>query len=375
MQRRILVVVGTRPEAIKLAPVVHALHEAPWVHCRVLATAQHRELLDQTLAFFGIVPDRDLDLMRPGQSLAGLMARLIAALDPVLADEQPDLVIAQGDTATVLATALCSFYQRLPFAHVEAGLRTGDRWRPFPEEGNRRLVGQLAALHFAPTPTARENLLREGVDAASVHVVGNTAIDALHWTASRVDVEPFRPAPGKRLILVTAHRRESLGAPLERVCAALKALAGRSDVEILYPVHPNPSVRQVAERHLAGQRHITLCDPLGYPEMVAAMQACTLLLTDSGGLQEEAPSLGKPVLVLRNETERPEGVAAGAARLVGLDRDRIVGEVAHLLDDPDAYAAMASVRNPYGDGTSAQAIASLLRERLQPDPVPAAGSP
>jgi UDP-N-acetylglucosamine 2-epimerase (non-hydrolysing) len=364
MKRRILTVVGTRPEAVKLAPVVHALREERWAECRVLATAQHRELLDHTLAFFGIVPDLDLDLMRPGQALADLTARMIAALDPVLAEEEPDLVLLQGDTTTVLATALCAFYRHIAIAHVEAGLRTGDKWQPFPEEGNRTLVTRLADLHFAPTDAARQNLLREGIAPAAVHTVGNTAIDALLWTASRVDAAPFQLERGRRLVLVTAHRRESLGAPFEELCQALVVLARRHDVEVLFPVHPNPSVRGPVERRLSGHARIRLCDPLDYPEMVAAMQASSLILTDSGGIQEEAPSLGKPVLVLRDKTERPEGVTAGAARLVGLDRDRITAEVTRLLDDPAAYAAMAKVQNPYGDGTSARSIVAVLRRHF-----------
>jgi UDP-N-acetylglucosamine 2-epimerase (non-hydrolysing) len=302
--------------------------------------------------------------MRPGQGLADLSARAIAALDPVLEDEAPDLVLAQGDTTTVLAAALCAFYRRVPFAHVEAGLRTGDLAQPFPEEGNRVLVARLAAVHFAPTSAARDNLLREGLPARAVHVVGNTAVDALLWTAARVDVEPFLPPPGRRLIVVTAHRRESLGEPFAGLCGAIAVLARRPDVEVLFPVHPNPRVREAVERHLAGHARVRLCDPLGYPEMVAAMQASTLLLTDSGGIQEEAPSLGKPVLVLREKTERPEGVAAGAALLVGLDQRRIVDAATRLLDDPDAYAAMAHVQNPYGDGTSARAITAILGERF-----------
>lgn len=354
---RILVVVGTRPEAVKLAPVVHALRACPWAQVRVLATAQHRQMLDQIHAFFGIAPDRDLDLMRPDQTLADLTARMIAALDPVLADERPALVLAQGDTTTVMVTALACFYRKIAFGHVEAGLRTGDVHNPFPEEMNRVLVGRMAHLHFAPTQQARDNLLREGVDPAAVHVTGNTVIDALLWAAERVDTAPFAPPPDKRLVLVTAHRRENFGAPFASVCAALRALADRGDVQLLYPVHPNPNVRDVALRLLGDHPAIRLVDPLDYPDMVAAMRVCHLILTDSGGVQEEAPSLGKPVLVLRTTTERPEGVAAGAARLVGTDRAAIVAAANELLDDDAAYAAMAKVENPYGDGTAALRIA------------------
>ncbi len=362
MKRRIVVVVGTRPEAVKLAPIVLALRASTWAECRVVAAAQHRELLDDTLAFFGVVPDRDLNLMRPGQGLADLTARALAAIDPVLAEEEPDLVLAQGDTTTVLATALASYYRRVPFAHVEAGLRTGDLGQPFPEEGNRLLVARLAQWHFAPTVLAAENLHREGIAQKHVHVVGNTAIDALRWALPRVDAAMFAPSGGRRLVLVTAHRRESLGEPLVELCHALTALANRPDVEVLFPVHPNPRVRATVERLLAVGANVRLCDPLGYPEMVAAMMASSLILTDSGGVQEEAPTLGKPVLVLRNVTERPEGVAAGAAQLVGLHRDSIVAAASELLDNPTAYAAMARVRSPYGDGTSATAIVDILRD-------------
>lgn len=361
---RILVVVGTRPEAVKLAPVVHALQREPWAEVRVLATAQHRQMLDQIHAFFGIRPDRDLDLMRPDQTLADLTARMIAALDPVLAEERPALVLAQGDTTTVMVTALCCFYRKVAFGHVEAGLRTGDVNNPFPEEMNRVLVGRMASLHFAPTEGSRQNLLREGVPAASVTTTGNTVIDALLWAAERVDPAQFAPPPGKRLVLVTAHRRENFGEPFAQVCAALRALADRGDVQLLYPVHPNPNVRDVAQRVLGGHPAITLCDPLDYPAMVAAMRACTLILTDSGGVQEEAPSLGKPVLVLRTTTERPEGVAAGSAKLVGTDRARIVAEATRLLDDAGAYAAMANVVNPYGDGRAAARIAQAVGAHL-----------
>ena len=357
---RVLIAVGTRPEAVKLAPVVHALQRRPWAEVRVLATAQHRQLLDQIHAFFGIRPDRDLDLMRPDQSLADLTARMVAALDPVLAEERPALVLAQGDTTTVMVTALCCFYRRIPFGHVEAGLRTGDVHNPFPEEMNRVLVGRMATLHFAPTAGARDNLLREGVPPAAVHTTGNTVIDALLWAAERVDPGAFAPPPGKRLVLVTAHRRENFGAPFAEACAALRELADRPDVHLLYPVHPNPNVRDVAARVLGGHPSIRLVDPLDYPAMVAAMRACTLILTDSGGVQEEAPSLGKPVLVLRTTTERPEGVAAGSAKLVGTDRARIVAEASRLLDDPAAYAAMANVVNPYGDGRAAERIAAAV---------------
>ncbi|MBL9077812.1 MAG: UDP-N-acetylglucosamine 2-epimerase (non-hydrolyzing) [Planctomycetes bacterium] len=363
MTRRILVVIGTRPEAVKLAPVVRALGAAPWAECRVLVTAQHRELLDRTLQFFGVVPDRDLDLMRPAQSPVDFTARCLTALDPVFAEERPDLVLVEGDTTTVFAAALGAFYRRVPVAHVEAGLRTSDRGQPFPEEANRRLVAQLADLHFAPTALARDNLLREGIDPATVHVVGNTGIDALQWATARVDAAQFRPAAGRRLLLVTAHRRENLGAPLQSICDGIAALADRADVAVLWPLHPHPGVRSVVEARLAGRDNVHLCGPLDYPDMVAAMQASHVLLTDSGGVQEEGPALGRPVLVLRDNTERPEGIAAGTAALVGTRADRIVAAVGRLLDQPAAHAAMARVVHPYGTGGSAAAIVAVLGGR------------
>ena len=362
---RIVVVVGTRPEAVKLAPVVHELHAAKWAQVRLVATAQHRELLDAQLAHFGLVVDRDLDVMRPGQSLAELTGRLFTALDPVLADERPDLVLAQGDTTTVLVAAMAAFYRGIPFGHVEAGLRTGDLAQPFPEEANRVLVARLATLHFAPTAGAREHLLREGVAADRVHVTGNPAIDALLWTAARTGPSEYTPAAGRHLVLVTAHRRESFGAPLLRVCAALRTLAARGDVDVLFPVHANPQVRDAVYHELAGVAGVRLVAPLAYGAMVAAMRASTLILTDSGGVQEEAPSLGKPVLVLRETTERPEGVAAGVAQIVGTDTGRIVAAATRLLHDGAARAAMSAPANPYGDGQAARRIVAVLQDHLR----------
>jgi UDP-N-acetylglucosamine 2-epimerase (non-hydrolysing) len=358
-KHRVLVVVGTRPEAIKMAPVVLALRACAWAEVRVVATAQHRELLDRALAFFGIRPDRDLDVMRHDQSLSDLAARALAALEPVFAAERPDLVLAQGDTTTVLAAALCCFHRQIAFGHVEAGLRTGDALDPFPEEMNRVLVARLARLHFAPTEGARQNLLREGVPAAVVFTTGNTGIDALAWTLARAAPSEHAPPPGRRLVLVTVHRRENF-ARLPDICAALRELADRGDVHVLLPVHPNPNVRGVVTKALAGHAAIRLVEPLEHPAMVAAMRASALILTDSGGVQEEAPTLGVPVLVLRAGTERPEGVAAGAARLVGTERARIVAEAARLLDDAAANAAMARVRHPYGDGRAAERIVAAL---------------
>lgn len=363
-RKRVLVVIGTRPEAVKMAPVVRALRATSWAEVRVVATAQHRQMLDQVLQFFGIGVDRDLDLMRPDQPLADLASRMIAALDPVLAEERPDCVLAQGDTTTTMVAALAAFYRHVFFGHVEAGLRTGDPWSPFPEEAHRKIVAQLASVHFAPTAEARNNLQAEGVPASAVHVVGNTVVDAVQWARERVDPLPFAPAGGRRLLLVTAHRRENFGAPLAAICTALQELADRPDVELLWPVHRNPSVHDVAHRLLAGHPRIRLVAPLGYADMIAAMLACTLILTDSGGIQEEAPSLGKPVLVLRAETERPEGVLAGAAELVGTEPARILDAATRLLDDPAAWRTMATVRNPYGDGGSAPALVAALERSL-----------
>ncbi len=361
--RRILVGVGTRPEAIKMAPVIRALRGRPWAEVRVLATAQHRELLDQVLAFFGIVPDVDLDLMRPGQTLADLTSRMLLAVDRALAAERPDLVLAQGDTTTVMVMALACFYRRIPFGHVEAGLRTGDRAAPFPEEMNRALTGWLADLHFAPTAGAAANLRREGVADARVLVTGNPVIDALLWAAAQDLPRDVLPGDGRRLVLLTAHRRESFGAPLRAVLGAVRDLVACRDIAVLYPVHPNPNVQSAAREVLGRLPHVHLVEPLDYPRFVAAMRAAHLILTDSGGVQEEAPSLGKPVLVLRDTTERPEGVAAGNSRLVGTDRAAIVAAALELLDDERVYARMAQAANPYGDGRAAERIAAGI-ERL-----------
>lgn len=361
---KVLVSIGTRPEAVKLAPLVHELARRPGIEVRVLATAQHRELLDQILEFFDIDADIDLDLMRQNQGLADLTARMTTAVDAVLAEEQPDFVFAQGDTTTVMVTGLCCFYRKIRFGHVEAGLRTGQKFFPFPEEMNRSLVGRLADLHFAPTERSRDNLLAEGIPADTVHVTGNTVIDALDWSVERIDASEFAPADGRRLVLVTAHRRENFGAPFEEICAALRQLADRGDVELLYPVHPNPNVQSVVKRSLSDHPRIRLVEPLDYPQFVAAMRASHLIISDSGGVQEEAPTLGKPVLVLRDETERPEGIAAGTALLVGPHTDRILTEANRLLDDESAYQAMAQARNPYGDGTASAQIADLLESHL-----------
>ena len=348
-----------------MAPVIRAFKAAPWADCRVLLTAQHRELVDAVLDFFGIVPDVDLDIMRPGQTLVDLTARLLGSVAETLARERPDMVLAQGDTTTVLATSLASFYQRVPFGHVEAGLRTGRLDAPFPEEANRVVAGHLSAVHFAPTPSARTNLLREGVDPASVHVTGNTVIDALLATARLdlpigVDLDPTA-----RVVLVTAHRRDSFGEPLRRVCRAVAELHRRyPDVQFLWPVHPNPSVGPVVEGMLGALPRVRLCEPLPYGAFVSALKRSFLVLTDSGGVQEEAPALAKPVLVLRTESERPEAVAAGVARLVGTDPRAIVAEADRLLNDPDAYRAMARGASPYGDGHASGRIVAAVADAL-----------
>ncbi|MBF0291381.1 MAG: UDP-N-acetylglucosamine 2-epimerase (non-hydrolyzing) [Nitrospinae bacterium] len=363
MKRTILCAVGTRPEAIKMAPVILALKKNDDFNVRVMATAQHRQMLDQVMKVFGVEPDIDLDIMRPNQDLTALTARLLLNLDEVLVKEKPDVVLAQGDTTTVMTVALACFYRRIPFGHVEAGLRTWDMANPFPEEMNRVIAGRLAKWHFAPTEGSRQNLLREGVSSADIVVTGNTVIDALLSVADRDMELPVGLDPAKRLILVTAHRRENFGEPFERVCRALLALVERNaDVQVLYPVHPNPNVRDTAYRILGNHPGIVLCEPLDYLPFVAAMKRAYIILSDSGGVQEEAPALGKPVLVLRHETERPEAVAEGVVKLVGTDYDTIVSESQRLLDDESAYRKMARGVSPYGDGHAAERIVKTLRD-------------
>jgi UDP-N-acetylglucosamine 2-epimerase (non-hydrolysing) len=360
---KILCVMGTRPEAIKMAPVILALKKEPWAEVRVLATAQHRQMLDQVNLFFGIGPDIDLDLMRPNQPLATLTARLLVELDVVLQAEKPDVVLVQGDTSTVMAVALACLFSRVPIGHIEAGLRTWDLRSPFPEEANRVITGKLARWHFAPTEGARQNLLKEGVPLADIVVTGNTVIDALLMTAERDFELGFELDGRKRLVLITCHRRENFGAPFREICRALRALSERNpDVQFLYPVHPNPNVRDVAHALLADLPNFMLCEPLDYAPFVAAMKRAYIILTDSGGIQEEAPALGKPVLVLRDETERPDAVDQGVVKLVGPRFDRIVAETQRLLDDQSAYQAMARGVSPYGDGRAAERIVNTLRE-------------
>jgi len=363
--KKIVCVIGTRPEAIKMAPVILALQKESWAQVRVLATAQHRHMLDQVLAFFAIVPDIDLNIMRPNQALTTLTARLLLDLDDVLLAEKPDAVLVQGDTTTVMTVALASFYHRIPIGHVEAGLRTWDMQNPFPEEANRVIAGKLARWHFAPTEGSRQNLLREGVLDSEIIVTGNTVIDALLMTAKR-DLEiGLELDANKRLVLITSHRRENFGEPFRNICRALYTLAERNpDVQFLYPVHPNPNVRDVAHEMLGNCPNIHLCEPLDYAPFVAAMKQAYLIISDSGGVQEEAPALGKPVLVLREETERPEAVELGVVKLVGSNYDRIVNEAQRLLDDGAAYRQMARGISPYGDGRGAERIVETLRDHF-----------
>jgi len=361
---RILSVFGTRPEAIKMAPIVRLLNEHQEVESRVCVTAQHRQMLDQALELFQIKPDYDLDLMRDGQTMAQISAGIFTHLDPILAEFQPDWVLAVGDTTTVVTTSLLAFYRKIKFGHIEAGLRTHNKWHPFPEEINRRLATVTADLHFAPTEWSKSNLLHEGVDEKHIIVTGNSVIDALMIVAGQSEpdeISSLRQGLGnKRIILVTAHRRENFGQGMENICHALKELASRSDVEIVYPVHLNPNVQEPVNRILKNVPHVTLLPPLDYLPLVHLMKNATLILTDSGGIQEEAPSFGIPVLVMRETTERPEGIEAGILKLVGTDSNHIVQEANRLLDDAAEYAKMSKASNPYGDGHAAQRIVDAL---------------
>lgn len=364
----VLVVIGTRPEAIKMAPVVHALAASPDLRPVVCLTAQHRDMLDEVISIFRLPVHHDLDLMRPGQSLTHVAMRVLEGVDHLLGSGDYGWVLVQGDTTTSMAAAQAAFHRRIRVGHVEAGLRTWNSREPFPEEWNRRAIDALAELAFAPTARARENLLAERFPEERILVTGNTAIDALHWVL-RQPAPPFPREiegldPARPLILVTAHRRESFGEPLDRVCRALAELAGRDNgrgVSVVYPVHPNPNVRASVARHLEGRPHVHLLPPVDYAHFVHLMQRAHLILTDSGGIQEEAPGLGKPVLVLRDRTERPEAIEAGTARLVGTDHAVIVAEVDRLLGDPAAYRAMAVAQNPFGDGRAAARIVGALR--------------
>jgi len=390
---KVFIIFGTRPEAIKMAPVIRELQRRSAVgpcdclfaplraaaqdrlQSVICVTAQHRQMLDQVLELFGLVPDIDLNLMQDDQSPSQVAARVLSGLEPVLQDEHPDWVLVQGDTTTVMAAAIAAHHLRIKVGHVEAGLRSFDRANPFPEEMNRVVADHLSDLHFAPTEQARRNLLREGFTEATIRVTGNTVIEALQWVAAlpappevhslfaQLGLSPpHLVSPSPHLILVTAHRRENFGAPLAGICTALQTLAARGDVQVVYPVHRNPHVWQPVHAALAGVPGITLLPPVDYRTLVWLLERCTLVLTDSGGIQEEAPSLGKPVLVLREVTERPEGVEAGTARVVGTDPSRIMAEASRLLDNEEAYKAMARAVNPYGDGHAAERIVAALLE-------------
>ncbi len=376
-RRRVLCVFGTRPEAIKMALLSKSLCDSPDFEAAVCVTAQHRTMLDQVLSVFGVQPRFDLNLMREGQGLADMTARVVTGATQVLRDYKPDWIVVQGDTTTAFATALAGFYEKIPVAHVEAGLRTGFKYSPWPEEINRQLVGRLADLHFAPTERARRALLAEGIPDSQVHVTGNTVVDSLLWVSKQLDEnnqersaldDKFRfLANSKRLILVTGHRRESFGKPFAEMCHALvDVVRSRTDVEIIYPVHLNPNVQAPVNSILAAapgevRNRVHLIEPVDYLTFVYLMKRCAFLITDSGGVQEEAPSLGKPCLVTRNDTERPEAIEAGTAKLVGTNRERIVSEVLRLLDDSAHYLSMSRAHNPYGDGLANQRIIDILR--------------
>ena len=366
---RILVCFGTRPEAIKMFPVVHALREHGGMDVRVAVTAQHREILDQVLEIAGIAPDIDLDLMRPDQSLDELAARILTTFGKALDKWRPARVLVHGDTLTTMMVTLSSYFRKIPVGHVEAGLRSGNIYSPWPEEVNRKVAGAISDLHFAPTDGAAAALRAENVSQSAIHVTGNTVIDALFATRDKVGAKPALASgldavamrfAGKRIIALTAHRRENFGQGMQDIAQAISDLATRDDVAVIFPVHPNPNVRPVMEATLGGRENIALVEPLDYPHFVRLMEMADLLLTDSGGVQEEGPSFGKPVLVMRDTTERPEGITAGTAKLVGTDRELIVREATRLLDDRDAYDAMARAHNPYGDGKASQRIAQAV---------------
>jgi len=373
MTIKVLTVFGTRPEAIKMASVVRALSDSPDVEVKVCVTAQHRQMLDQVLSLFSLTPDFDLNLMTPGQDLSDITSKVLTGMRGVLREWRPDYVFVHGDTTTTFATSLAAYYERIPVGHVEAGLRTGNIYSPWPEEVNRCLTGVIASLHFAPTDHARQNLLAEGVPAENICVTGNTVVDALLDVVARLDTETelkremeaqfdFLDSK-KKLILVTGHRRENFGSGFENICRALDEVSRMPDVEVLYPVHLNPNVQEPVQRILKGNPNVHLIDPVSYLPFVYLMNRAAILLTDSGGIQEEAPSLGKPVLVMRDTTERPEAVAAGTVRLVGTGIESIVGGIRTLLNDPAEYARMSSATNPYGDGTAATRILNFLREK------------
>ncbi len=370
---KIMVVFGTRPEAIKLFPVVAALQADPRFTPVVCVSAQHRQMLDQVLEIAGLTPDHDLDLMKPDQTLDGLTAALLTELGKVMDAEQPDRVMVQGDTATAMAGALAAYYRKIPVDHVEAGLRSGNIYHPWPEEVNRKIIGSIASLHFAPTEVSEAALLRENVPADRVVVTGNTVIDALHWVGARIAADPALAGgladlearfKGKRIIGVTTHRRENFGGGMEAIAEAIRQIAARPDVAVIFPVHLNPNVRAVMNTALAGLDNVAMIEPLDYPHFARLLSIADIMLTDSGGVQEEAPALGKPVLVMRETTERPEGVSAGTAKLVGTETATIVTEIFTLLDDNTAYAKMAQAHNPFGDGHAARRIVERLGNEI-----------
>lgn len=369
--KKVLTVFGTRPEAIKMAPLVHALASEENIESRVCVTAQHREMLDQVLALFNIVPDYDLNVMKPGQDLYTVTTSILEGMKPVLEDFKPDVVLVHGDTTTTFSASLAAFYQQIDIGHVEAGLRTGNLYSPWPEEANRKLTGSLTRYHFAPTALSRDNLLAETVSEDKIVVTGNTVIDALLWVREKLssDITLSNELAGrfdfldktKKLILVTGHRRESFGGGFERICQALSQIAQqRHDIQIVYPMHLNPNVREPVNRLLSSLDNVFLIEPQDYLPFVYLMNESHIIITDSGGVQEEAPSLGKPVLVMRDTTERPEAVAAGTVKLVGTDIEKIVNETVSLLDDKDNYATMSAAHNPYGDGKACERIVSAL---------------
>lgn len=369
--QNIMIVFGTRPEAVKMFPIVHALRQVPSLDVSVCVTAQHREMLDQVLAIARIVPDVDLDVMTPDQSLDALLARLVTGLGEVFDRDRPDRILVHGDTLTTMAATLAAYFRKIPVGHVEAGLRSGNIYHPWPEEVNRKVAGAVADLHFAPTETAAAALRAENVLDERIHVTGNTVIDALLATRARIDEEPSLAAgldpllarfASRRIIAMTSHRRENFGDGMTAIAEAIAGIAVRDDIAVIFPVHPNPHVRSIMEPALSSLSNVALIDPLDYPHFVRLLAASDLVLTDSGGVQEEAPSLGKPVLVMRENTERPEGIEAGTARLVGTDKNRIVSEVFRLLDDEDAYNTMARAHNPFGDGRAAERIAQIVAQ-------------
>lgn len=371
MPIKILTIFGTRPEAIKLVPVCHALAKDARFTARICVSGQHRAMLDQVLSLAEITPDHDLDVMTPNQSLDTLTARLLTGIGAVLDAEKPDWVIVQGDTATAMCGALAAYYRQIKVAHVEAGLRSGDNYHPWPEEVNRKIIGTIADIHFAPTQTAADALVRENIAQSAVHVTGNTVIDALHWISAKIADNPDLAGglhaletrfQGKRIIGLTTHRRENFGDGMDGIADAIRRLAKRDDIAIIFPVHLNPNVQAVMHAALSGLDNVALIAPLDYPHFAHLIGMSTLMLTDSGGVQEEAPALGKPVLVMRETTERPEGITAGTAKLVGTNTDTIVAEVERLLDDRDAYAKMAQAHNPFGDGQASERILRILAD-------------